>query len=235
MSTATVSPPSHTPTLVDVVTYLRPGQRIAATEISREDYEQLLAWRDDHRRTVRLTYDRGRLEIMVLSIRHERPRKVLALLVEAWLAESGGDYVPSGPLTHKRKDLERGFEPDECYYVQNWQKVAGRSELDFTKDPPPDFTLEVEVSRSVLGRLPVFAAFKIPEVWRYDGESITVLILEPGGEYRASAASRAAPDFPFADVPRFLSLIDDPATSFASIDRRFREWVRTRPAPAPNT
>ena len=228
-----VSPLPQTPTLIDIVKYLRPGQRIVATEISWEDYEQLLAWRDDYRRTVRLTYDQGRIEIMVLSILHERLRKALALLVEAWLAESGGDYVPSGQLTHKRKDLDRGFEPDECYYVQNWQKVAARRELDFTKDPPPDFTLEVEVSRSVLGRLPVFAAFKIPEVWRYDGNKIAILLLQPNGEYQESATSHAVPNFPFSDVPRFLALIDDPATSFASIDRRFREWVRALPPAAP--
>ncbi len=239
MSTATAPPaataPATTPppTLIDLVKYLRPGQRIVATEISWDEYERLLVWRDEFRRSVHLTYDYGRLEIMVLSILHERLRKVLALLVESWLAESGGDYVPSGQLTHKRKDLERGFEPDECYYVQNWRKVAGLRELDFTKDPPPDFTIEVEVSRSVLGRLPVFAAFKIPEVWRYDGEKVTVLLLQPNGEYQESAASLAIPNFPFAEIPRFLALVGDPATSFASIDRRFRAWVRALPPAAP--
>ena len=241
MSTATVlpavpaPPPATTPppTLIDLVRYLRPGQRIAVTEVTWEDYERLLVWRDEYRRTARLTYDHGRLEIMVLSGTHERWRKVLALLVEAWLEVTGGEYVPSGQLTHKRKDLERGFEPDECYYVQNWRKVAGLRELDFTKDPPPDFTIEVEVSRSVLGRLPVFAAFKIPEVWRYDGEKITVLLLRPNGEYQESAASLAVPNFPFAEVPQFLALVDDPATSFAEIGRRFRAWVRALPPAAP--
>jgi len=233
MSTTAVPPgvshAPHVPTLIDIVQYLRPGQRLAVTEVSWADYEELLAWRDDYRRTVRLTYDHGRLEIMVLSNLHERLRKVLALLVEAWLEETGGEYVPSGQLTHKRKDLERGFEPDECYYVQHWKEVAGLREIDFAKDPPPDFTIEIEVSRSVLGRLPVLAAFKIPEVWRYDGEKVTILLLQPSGEYQESAASLAIPNFPFADIPRFLALVSDPATSFASIGRHFREWIRSRP------
>ena len=50
-------------------------------------------------------------------------------LVEAWIEETGGEYLPSGQLTHKRADLERGFEPDECYYIQNWKKVGGLREL----------------------------------------------------------------------------------------------------------
>jgi Uma2 family endonuclease len=232
-----VAPGPQTPTLIDIVKYLRPGQRLAVTEVSWEDYERLLEWRDDYRRTVRLTYDRGRLEIMVLSNLHERLRKVLAMLVEAWISESGGNFVPSGQLTHLRKDLERGFEPDECYYVQNWSKVAGLRELDFAKDPPPDLTIENEVSRSVLSRLPVFAAFKIPEVWRYDSERITILLLQANGEYRESVASLAIPNFPFAEAARHLAMASDVSLGFGDIDRRFRQWIRSLPggASAPNT
>lgn len=232
MNTTTVSgvtPAPQVPTLIDIVKYLRPGQRLAVTEVTWGDYEQLLEWRDDYRRTVRLTYDHGRLEIMVLSNLHERLRKVLAQLVEAWLSESGGDFVPSGQLTHKRKDLERGFEPDECYYIQNWKSVAGLRELDFTKDPPPDLTIEIEVSRSVFGRLPVFAAFKIPEVWRYDGEKITILVLQANGEYQETTTSLAIPNFPFAEAPRFLTMAADVSLGFASIDRSFRQWIRLLP------
>jgi Uma2 family endonuclease len=226
-----VTPAPQVPTLIDIVKYLRPGQRLAVTEVTWGDYEQLLEWRDDYRRTVRLTYDHGRLEIMVLSNLHERLRKVLAQLVEAWLSESGGDFVPSGQLTHKQKDLERGFEPDECYYIQNWKSVAGLRELDFTKDPPPDLTIEIEVSRSVFGRLPVFAAFKIPEVWRYDGEKITTLLLQANGEYQETTTSLAIPNFPFAEAPRFLTMAADVSLGFASIDRSFRQWIRLLPTP----
>jgi Uma2 family endonuclease len=232
MTTAIVPPAApvpRAPALADLVNYVSPGQRLVMTEVSWEDYEQLLRWRDDCRRTVRLTYDHGRLEIMVLTNFHERLRKVLAMLVEAWLAETGGDYVPSGQLTHQRKDLEQGFEPDECYYIQTWKKVAGLREIDFMTDPPPDLTIEVEVSRSVLGRLPIFAAFKIPEVWRHDGDQLTILPLQPNGTYRESVASAAIPRFPFAELPRFLALAGDPATSFAAIDRQFRAWVRSLP------
>ncbi len=237
MSTATASPPSDTiPTLAGLLDYVPPGERLLLTGVSWEDYEQLLDWRDDYRRTVRLTYDSGRLEIMVLTNLHERLRKILALLIEVWIAETGGDYVPSGQLTHKRKDLERGFEPDECYYIQNWPKVSGLREIDFMVDPPPDLSIEVEVSRSVLSRLPIIAAFKIPEVWRYDGERVTVLLLDSDGTYHESATSAAIPTFPFADAPRFLGMAATVDIGFAAIHRQFRDWVRaTFPPPAPTT
>ena len=233
MSTATTTPEptSALPTLAGLVDYVRPGERLLLTGVEWDDYEELLGWRDEHRHGVRLTYDHGGLEIMVVTNYHERLRKVLALLIEAWLAETGSDYVPSGQLTHKRKDLQRGFEPDECYYVPNWRQVAGLRELDFTKDPPPDLTVEVEVTQSVDGRLPVFASFKIPEVWRYNGERVTILLLGDDEKYHESPTSRAIPNFPFADAPRFLAMAASVETGFGEIDRQFRAWVRQSSAP----
>src|SRR6185312_6939551 len=149
----------------------------------------------------RLTYDCGYLQIMVVTNPHERLRKVLAMLVEAWLEETGGAYVPSGQLTHQRKELKKGFEPDECYYIQNWKKVAGVRQINFLKDPPPDLMIEVEVSRTVDSRLPIIAAFKIPEVWSYDGEAVKILRLQSNEKYKEARTSRAIPDFPFTEAP----------------------------------
>ena len=236
MTTAIAAPARVAiPTLAGLVNYVRPGESLLLTGVAWEDYEQLLDWRDDWRRTVRLTYDHGKLGIMVVTNLHERLRKMLALLIEAWISETGGDYVPSGQLTHKRKDLERGFEPDECYYIQNWQKVPGLREVDFTVDPPPDLSIEVEVSRSVLGRLPIIAAFKVPEVWRYDGERVTVLLLDTDGTYRESPVSVAIPNFPFANAPHYLGMAAAIDAGFASIDRQFRAWIRSTSPPSPPT
>ncbi len=233
MSTATASPviepqeASHSQ-LVVLARLLRPGQSAAITNVSWGDYEQMLTWRDDHfPRTMFLTYDHQRLEIMVVTNRHDRLKKMLALLVEAWLAETGGEYLPSGQLTHKREDLERGFEPDECYYIQNWKKLAGLREIDFRVDPPPDLMIEIEVSRSLNSRLHVVSDFKLPEVWRYDGKRLTVLRLRANGTYTKATTSRAIPNFPFADAPQFLRMAESLDKGFASIDREFRAWIKT--------
>jgi Uma2 family endonuclease len=167
------------------------------------------------------------MEIMVISNPHERFRKIIDVLITGWIVETGGEYCPSGQLTHHRDDIEKGFEPDECYYIQHWKQVVGFREIDFTKDPPPDLAVEIEVSRSVLPRLPIYASFKIPEVWRCDGENITILLLQPDGQYRESAASLALPTIPW---PEFLTFLQTSVTgSYAELDRRFRTWVRSLP------
>jgi Uma2 family endonuclease len=226
-----VVPAPQTRTLVDVVNYVRPGQHVLVTDVDWEEYEQLLTWRDQNRpRSVRLTYDEGRLEIMVVTNFHERLRRVLDMMLTIWITETGGDYVPSGQLTHKREDLEKGFEPDECYYIQNWKKTVGFREIDFKKDPPPDLMIEVEVSRTVQSRLPTIAAFKIPEVWRFDGEKVVILLLRSAGDYAESPSSLAVPNFPFSEVGKYVALAENSGESFSSIDRHFRSWIRGLPA-----
>ncbi|WP_439623043.1 Uma2 family endonuclease [Gemmata sp.] len=236
MSTATVPPTAapvrvpQGPALIGLADYVEPGERLLLTGVRYADYERLVEWRDAHRRTVRVAYDSGGLEIMVVSNLHERYRKRLDVLIVSWIVETGGEYCPSGQLTHHRGDIEKGFEPDECYYIQNWRKVSGFREIDFTKDPPPDLAVEVEVSRTVLPRLPLYAAFKIPEVWRWDGEHLTILLLRPDGTYRESSVSLALPTVPWPEFIAFLRLPD--TVAYAEFDRQVRAWVRSLP-PAP--
>ena len=239
MTTATA--PAPTPAtaqpkpagLIALLDHIRPGQRLLLTDVSWAEYLRLLEDQAAAGRKVRVTFYRGELEIMVTGNTHERLKKIVALLVEAWMEETGIEYLPSGEMTHHRDDAEVGFQPDECYYVQNWAKVAGLRDIDFAKDPPPDLAVEIEVSRTLLSRLPIYAAFKIPEAWRYNGKKLTVLLLQPDGTYQESPTSRAIPTFPFAEVPRFLALAADISTSFTAIGRQFRAWVRSLP-PAAN-
>ncbi len=237
MTTATEAPPSPPPpqakTLIGLLDYVQPGHRLLLGGVRYADYEELLDARTAAgRRGVRIAFSDGELEIMVVGGTHERLKKIVALLLEVWLEETDGAYLPSGGMTHKRADLEKGFEPDECYYVQNWSKVAGLRDIDLTKDPPPDLAVEIEVSRTVLDRLPIYAAFKVPEVWRYSGSRLVVLLLQPDGTYRESASSLAIPAIPIAELPRFLALADNVGMDFASISRQFRTWIRSLP-PAP--
>lgn len=181
---------------------MEPGKCLLLTDVSYADYMQLAEWRDAARRwSVRLAFDGGGLEIMVITNTHERFKKIVAMLIEDWLKETRVRFVPSGELTHMREDLDRGFEPDDCYYIQNCDKVLGVGSLDFAKDPPPDFAVEAEVSRTVIDRLPIYAAFKVPEVWRYDGKKLTVLLLQTDSTYQESTVSRALPGLPLHELP----------------------------------
>jgi Uma2 family endonuclease len=193
------------------------------------DYQKYVALADLlGEQPVRLTYDRGRLELMTTSREHERYKHLLGLLVMIIAVEMGIDTAGGGSMTFRREELDRGLEPDECYWIEHEAAVRGRDDYNPETDPPPDLVLEIEVSRSVLDRLAIFAAMGVPEVWRFDGQSIVVLLLGSDAEYRASAQSRAFPFLPVADLVRFIGL--RATMSDTAIARAFQDWVREQKA-----
>src|SRR2546430_11358481 len=46
----------------------------------------------------------------------------------------------------RSQDLDRGFEPDNCYWIANEQAVRHKLTWEPEKDPPPDLMIEIEVS-----------------------------------------------------------------------------------------
>src|SRR5437660_5536734 len=70
-------------------------------------------------RRIRLTYDRGRMELMTLSHRHEHSRSLLGRFVEVLTEELDIPIRSSGATTLNREELDQGLEPDESYYIEN--------------------------------------------------------------------------------------------------------------------
>ncbi len=64
--------------------------------------------------------------------------------------------------------------------------------MDPAVHPPPDLMIEVDVTSSSLIRFPIFAAFGVPEVWRYDGTRVAIFHLE-GGQCAEVESSSALP------------------------------------------
>ncbi len=156
-------------------------QRVVLHNIGWNTYERLLA---DHENNSapRITYDRGELEIVSPSPEHEAYNRSIALLVEFVAAEMGIDVYDLGSTTFKREDLERGFEPDSCFYIQNEERIRGKDRIDLAVDPPPDLVIEIDITSPSFSKLPIYAQIGVPEVWRYDGERMTILVLE-GSDY----------------------------------------------------
>jgi hypothetical protein len=75
-----------------------------------------------------------------------------------------------------------------------------------------------------LNRLGIYAAIKVPEVWRYDGDRLTIHRLTAEGEYETHESSRHFPNLPIAGLADFLKLVG--AVSETQLLRQFREWVR---------
>lgn len=138
------------------------------------------------------TFGRGKLEIKVLSLKHENLKKILAMLFERLSEELDVEIFAAGSTTFQRADLERGFEPDECYYVRNAERMRGKESVNLELDPPPDLTVEIDVKHSSLNRMSIFADIGIAEVWRYDGEKLTIYLLE-NDEYQVSETSLSLP------------------------------------------
>lgn len=192
--------------------------------VSWETYERLRRELDDAGSRIQITYDRGRMVLMSPTPRHDKWKKLIAQLIEALAAEWGLHISAYGSTTWKRQDLSRGLEADECYYIQRAEAMRGKVEIDLGTDPPPDLALEIEVTHVSLNKPAVYAALGVPELWRYDGERLEVLHLQPNGSYVAARTSIAFPGFNASVLHRFVSMY--PASLDDEIVQAFRDWVR---------
>jgi Uma2 family endonuclease len=190
-------------------------ERVVLQNVSWETYEHLLADHGDAP-APRFTFDRGMLEIMSPSSEHEEYRQALTLLVEMLADGLGMDIRNLGSTTFKRSQLERGFEADACFYVQSAERMHGKTPIDPAVDPAPDLVIEIEITTSALNKLPIYAAFHVPEIWRYDGARLLVLLLS-GTEYIESRKSLAFPKVSADDLSRLV---------YQSTILKRREWLR---------
>jgi Uma2 family endonuclease len=89
-------------------------ERMVFYNITWEGYENMLETFKRHP-GVRLTYNEGTLEVVVVSFEHERIASYLRLMIEIIASEFSKDYLPAGSTTFKVRPEERGFEPDSCF------------------------------------------------------------------------------------------------------------------------
>jgi Uma2 family endonuclease len=181
---------------------------------------------------IRLTYDRGELEIMAPLHVHESEgwflnRLVIALAEELNLPLRGG-----GSTTMRRRLRRRGIEADECYWIANAHRMQGVRRLDLRRDPPPDLAIEVDVTHSSLNRLAIYAALRVPEVWQLKGDTLTFHVLNSAGHYEEAGASRSFPLVTPAGLLGFLQRVRQ-AGDVNPIVRDFRAWIRQRAGQAP--
>src|SRR5438128_480376 len=120
-------------------------QRFLLHDVPWPTYELFL--REFGSRPIRLTYDRGDLEMMSPSGPHERSKYLIGRLIDVWTEELNIAVCGLGSTTWRKQYLKRGLEPDTCYYIQNEARVRGKA-IDLDVDPPPDLAVEIEVSRS---------------------------------------------------------------------------------------
>ncbi len=191
-------------------TLIQSPDRVVLQHISWQTYQSLTI-DFEQEPTIRLTYDRGTLEIRMPLTPHETFKKILGRLIEAAIEELDLEIRSLGSLTCNREDLAKGLEPDQCYYIQNELQVRSVDRIDLTKLPLPDLVVEIDITSSSLNRFSIYADLQVPEIWRYDGKSLVIYELVDG-DYLVRDRSIALPILKTEDIVRFLS--------FQSFDRR---------------
>ena len=206
-----------------MATVIQPvDQPVLLDGVSWETYEALLADGGDRRQT-RMAYDQGVLEIVTPSFEHEIFRDVVSGVAEEILDTRGQDYLRSGSVTLKQEELARGFEADASFYVTHVSRVRGLSRIDLHNDPPPDLVIEVDVSRSSLDKLPIYAALGVPEVWRCRNGSVYVY-RRAGSSYVEIAQSEVLPGLTSAQLTTFAQEgLWEPRQAWR---RRIQDWAR---------
>jgi Uma2 family endonuclease len=171
----------------------------------------------------RLTYNNGALEIFMPLPPHETYKRLLGRLVEIVTEEMSLEIRSLSASTWSRKDLLKGLEADECYYIQNEAIARGKMVIDLMIDPPPDLAIEIDISSPSLPRLPIYAALGVPEVWQFDGADFRILALI-SGSYITQAQSQALPVITVEIVMEWLTQAQEMGeTSWA---KAVRQWAK---------
>jgi len=205
-----------------VITHLPAGAVLRVDEVSWAEYENLLADLGESY-SVRIFYDRGRLEVMAPASAHERPKSVIHTLVTAIRDELDIDVESLGSTTLKAALKARGAEPDDCFYIQNAALVIDKEDLNLIYDPPPDLVVETDRASSSLNKLSIYAALGVPEIWRIRGHQVQILLSSQEG-YRESPTSGAFRFLGAETLSEFL--VRGLTEGERSAARSFRAWVR---------
>lgn len=197
-------------------------------DVSWNDYEAMLRIVGD--RPIRVTYDQGTMEIFMPTFGHDNDAYLLSRLVDTLTEELVVPMEGGRTTTHKREDLGKGAEPDECFWFgDNAHHMSGKRQLDLNGDPAPDLVIEVDVTRTSLDRIKIFAAMGVPEIWRSTSRSLQFLHLQADGTYQPRPTSRNFPTLTVSSVVRFLK--EGRTADKTAWIRSFRAFVREKIIP----
>lgn len=145
--------------------------------VSWETYNDFVSQTMDKLRNPLFYYENEKLLIMPKSPEHEFACDYIVLFINFVALEWSINCGSLGSATFRKEDLERGFEPDSCFYFANEPKIRGVKRLDMTIHPAPDLIIEVDVTSSSEMRESIFAQFGVPELWRFENDKIEFLKL----------------------------------------------------------
>ncbi|MDJ0658776.1 MAG: Uma2 family endonuclease [Crocosphaera sp.] len=174
----------------------------------------------------RLAYNGGYLQIMSPLGEHENNNWFIARLIFIMAEEWDMNIKSFGSLTLKRDDVQKGIEPDACFYLKNEPEVRNKQNIDLNKgDIPPDLAIEIDITSGSLNKLPIYAALGVTEIWRYDGGVLQIYGLNLQKQsYEKINQSLAFPDLDITLIPQWLQqrlILGETATL-----KQVRQWIK---------
>jgi Uma2 family endonuclease len=211
-------------TVIETVQHVDADERFVLRGVDWEFYEGLLRILGDH--PTRITFDGENLEFMSPSPIREWYGNILGRMLEGLALLIGLPIRGGGSTTFKKQLVQRGLEPDECFWIESEPEVRGKMDIDLLVDHPPGLAIEIDITSSSLDRMEIYAKLRVPEVWRFDGESLRIQLLQEDGSYVDGLTSRCLPQLPVQDIIRFL--LPDVELDDTSRVRQFVEWASPR-------
>lgn len=232
-------PPGSSPTdpmvqpvpTLDEIEGIAPGVLRVFRGVGWDFYERLHGVLGE-RPGFRIACDGEDVEIMPVSQLHEEDAWFGAALIEIVAGELRIPWRSLGSSTWKRPAVRRGIEADQSFYLSA-EKVAAaatarsRRSADPADYPGPDLVIEVDISQPRIDRPGIYAALRVPEVWRFSGTSVTIERLNDRGSYVAVEISGFLPIR--ADEVARWGFAED-SSDVSEWGRRLRAWVRAEPA-----
>jgi Uma2 family endonuclease len=220
-------------------------QRVVLPSITWQKFEQILSELPPDR-LIRLTYHRGKLEMMTPVAEHDRCQKLLDSLILVLADELDRPIEVIAPVLIKSPELDIATEPDACYYLSQGKHrdadpSSDRIQIHLPADSPPDLLVEVALTQTKLDKIPLYTRLAIPEVWRYittAGENVLKGKLEiyylqgdPSGICEAArhTPQRHSTVFPGLSSDRILEFIEQSdSMSLSASLRLLRAWIQEK-------
>jgi len=157
----------------DMVSQLPEKASVTFQDVSWDEYEELLE-QVGEAPGLRISYDNGSLQVMTISSEHEKYAFFINSLIAGIRLRLRMNILAFGSATMRKRKRKKGNEPDACFYVQTASLIGNRIQLDFETDPPPDIAVEIDVHHDSRSKFPIYAGLGVPEIWRYDGQAMTI-------------------------------------------------------------
>ena len=200
---------------------LNEGQRVILGNINWQEFEDILEDLGEHRHSL-IAYYEGVLELRMPLAGHERIKILIGDLLKILLDELGLEWESLGSTTFKSKKMKAGIEPDDCFYIKNYQAMIGKMRLNLDVDPVPDLAIEVDLTS--ITQISAYEALAVPEIWRYKNGKLEISLFVDG-KYINSPVSKAFPNVDaIAGISLFLEKSKDLPTS--ALRREFRQWLQ---------